>query len=172
MTQAPLAADRAQPLLPRGGATITACRVAAEQIVTAFIDPSRFGEHLDLFAQLRPHADDFADLFLGVYADQARERYPTVYADLGPPRAAGRDQTQVRIVCASPLLLGPRATIPLAERLPGGYAAMLDRLHPGATWCAWKYVRPGETTGMAWDGLAWTGERWAWLPKPWRMWER
>ena len=51
---------------------------------------------------------------------------------------------------------------------PGGYKQLTDVV-PGRIWLAWKYVRPGETMGMAYDGLVWLDDRFAWFPKAWRL---
>ena len=55
-----------------------------------------------------------------------------------------------------------------AKKFPGGYARLAPKLKPGVTWYAWKYVKPGETLGMAFDGLAHINGRWVWIPKPFR----
>jgi hypothetical protein len=31
----------------------------------------------------------------------------------------------------------------------------------------WKFVKPGETIGMAYDGLVFVNGHWAWFPKAW-----
>ena len=55
-----------------------------------------------------------------------------------------------------------------AQKFPGGYGRVAKKLKPGVTWYAWKYVKPGETLGMAFDGLAHVNGRWVWIPKPFR----
>jgi len=55
-----------------------------------------------------------------------------------------------------------------AKKFPGGYARLAPKLKPGVIWYAWKYVKPGETLGMAFDGLAHVNSRWVWIPKPFR----
>ena len=32
-----------------------------------------------------------------------------------------------------------------------------------------KFVKQGETTGMAFDGLIYVNDRWVIMPKPWRV---
>jgi len=55
-----------------------------------------------------------------------------------------------------------------ARKFPGGYKHIADKLKPGVTWYAWKFVKPGETSGMAFDGLAYVNGHWVWVPKPFR----
>jgi hypothetical protein len=33
----------------------------------------------------------------------------------------------------------------------------------------WKFTKPGETLGMAFDGLYQINGRWVLMPKPWRI---
>ena len=39
----------------------------------------------------------------------------------------------------------------------------------GLTVYAFKFVKPGETLGMAFDGLVWVNGHFAIFPKPWRF---
>jgi len=55
-----------------------------------------------------------------------------------------------------------------AKKFPGGYKRLATKLKPGITWYAWKFVKPGESLGMAYDGLAHINGRWVWIPKPFR----
>ena len=42
-------------------------------------------------------------------------------------------------------------------------------LLPGRIWAAWRYVTPGRTAGLSYDGLTWCDDHWAWFPKPYRL---
>lgn len=55
-----------------------------------------------------------------------------------------------------------------AAGFPGGYRSLTDVV-PDRIWIAWKYVVPGQTSGMAYDGLVWLDDRFVWFPKPWRV---
>lgn len=55
-----------------------------------------------------------------------------------------------------------------AKKFPGGYKRLAPKLKPGITWYAWKFVKPGESLGMAYDGLTHVNGRWVWIPKPFR----
>ncbi len=52
--------------------------------------------------------------------------------------------------------------------LPGGYERIKSRLKPGVTVYGFKYVVPGQTTGMAYDGLIKLDGGWILIPKMWR----
>ncbi len=54
------------------------------------------------------------------------------------------------------------------EGLPGGYKKAKDYYKPGVTLVRFKFVKPGEKLGMAYDGLFYVNERWVFMPKPWQ----
>jgi len=36
-------------------------------------------------------------------------------------------------------------------------------------WLAFKFVAPGDFSGLSFDGLAWVNQRLVWFPQPWRL---
>lgn len=56
--------------------------------------------------------------------------------------------------------------------LPGGYAKHAARFRPGIAIHAFKFVAPGETSGMAFDGLVKVDGAWVVIPKMWRAFDR
>src|SRR5437667_82451 len=56
----------------------------------------------------------------------------------------------------------------LSWYFPGGYRAIAPWLNPHRVWVRWKHVKPGETSGLAYDGLVWIDDHWTWFPKPYR----
>lgn len=61
--------------------------------------------------------------------------------------------------------------LPEATWFPRGYQSV-GGLVPDRVWLAWKYVEPGDSLGIAYDGLVYIDEdppRFAWFPKPWRV---
>ena len=55
------------------------------------------------------------------------------------------------------------------RNFPGGYGRVTSYLNPGFPIVRFKFVKPGETVGMAYDGLIFVNGRWVLMPKPWRM---
>ena len=45
---------------------------------------------------------------------------------------------------------------------------LVGKLKPGVVLYRWKFVKPGSTIGMAYDGLAHVNGHWVFIPKPWR----
>ena len=52
--------------------------------------------------------------------------------------------------------------------LPGGYNRIKGRLKPDVRIYGFKYVAPGQSIGMAYDGLIKVGDDWILIPKLWR----
>ena len=67
------------------------------------------------------------------------------------------DQTEIRVT--------------LPEDLPGGYSQSASHFKPGLKIYGFKYVAPGESAGMAFDGLVQIGGQWIMVPKMWRAFE-
>ena len=57
---------------------------------------------------------------------------------------------------------------PVLDEFPGGYAKVLGYLKPGLPIARFKFVKTGETSGLAFDGLVFVNDRWVLIPKPWR----
>ncbi len=49
--------------------------------------------------------------------------------------------------------------------------AATDNLRPAQTVYAFKFIKPGESVGMAFEGLTHINGRWRLFPKPWRSME-
>lgn len=55
-----------------------------------------------------------------------------------------------------------------AQHFPGGWKDVAPQLKPGLRIYAFKFVEPGQTLGMAFDGLVRVNGQWRIFPKPWR----
>lgn len=58
------------------------------------------------------------------------------------------------------------------EGLPGGYQTHTKHFRPGLAIYGFEYVVPGETAGMAYDGLIKVNGRWVFIPKAWRAFDQ
>ena len=77
-----------------------------------------------------------------------------VYSELEQARAAGKpNQTEV-------IVFGPDW-----EDLPGGYGKTRQYFKPEVKFYGFKYVVPGETSGMSFDGVFEVDGKWYFLPK-------
>lgn len=55
-----------------------------------------------------------------------------------------------------------------AEHFAGGWKDAAAHLKPGLRFYSFKFVEPGQTLGMAFDGLVKVNGQWRIFPKPWR----
>lgn len=54
------------------------------------------------------------------------------------------------------------------DRFAGGYVNNLGKFNDGITMYTFKYVEPGNTSGMRFDGLTYVNNKWVFIPKMWR----
>lgn len=110
-----------------------------------------------LTKELRPTSDDYAKVFTADFAKKL-EAAPVI----GPKD--GQTEVTVAKATTEDFQKGTAA----AKEFPGGYAKIGDKLQAGVTLFRFKFVKAGETIGMAFDGLAFVNGHWRIFPKPWR----
>jgi hypothetical protein len=120
-----------------------------------------------LAASLRPRPEDFDCAFEPTAAVEAREAYAGAWPRDAPRVGSVRPGDELRIDLAPAGMLADDNA--LSRHFPSGYRSIAHRLDPHRVWVRWKYVRPGESAGMSYDGLVWLDDRWVWFPKPYRM---
>src|SRR5262249_26735955 len=136
----------------------------ARALLQEFLKPG--ADTAALSKQLRPTHADYAAVFLGDDADKAEKAYATPWDSGQMVIAAKTGQTELKVFAASSEEL--KAGTGNAREFPGGWAKVGVSLKPGLTFYRWKFVRPGEDLGMAFDGLVNVNGHWALFPKPWR----
>jgi hypothetical protein len=150
----------ATPAFAKGGSD-----AEAKALLDAFVKPG--ADVGALSAKLRPTAADYTAVFEGDAAAKATAAYDPAWSS-GKLVIAGKpDQTAVLISKATTAEL--RAGAPASSSFPGGYKTAAPFLKPGLTFYAFKFVKPGETLGMAYDGLTFVNGHWTIFPKPWRF---
>ncbi|MEU4243420.1 hypothetical protein [Actinoplanes sp. NPDC026619] len=97
---------------------------------------------------LRPRDGDYAKVFRPAACERARERYERLWS--GPIDFRHPD---------------PEARVEIDVVRAGESATLV----PGRAWASWRYVVPGQTAGLSYDGLVWCDDHWAWFPKPHRL---
>lgn len=142
----------------------------ARALIGEFMKPG--ADLKKLTAELRPTKEDYRSF----YADQATaDRAETFFDKLwnsGDAVVAPKEgQTEMKLYSATVEELkneeGEYAEFPTGlQALASG-----DNLKPGQTIYAFKFVKPGESTGMAFEGLTHINGRWRLFPKAWRFME-
>jgi hypothetical protein len=123
-------------------------------------------EGLILVSELRPRPEDYARVFQPAYVEAARRAYDALFLAARPLERAPH-QTVLRLSMATAAELREFGT--QTCEFPGGYVEILDALLPESLWVHWKYVAPGASSGMSYDGLTRLDDRWVWFPKPYRF---
>lgn len=134
-------------------------------LLSQFVDPQLLPQRLPLLLTLQPQADDYAQVFAADVVELARVAYTALWAATQPLNPTP-DQTLVELQVATgrDLQDGTGA----AAEFPGGYAAIAHLLHPERYWICWRFGAPHQRGPIFYDGLVAVGERFIWLPKPWR----
>lgn len=140
---------------------------ATAQMLSRFVDPAQAFKRTTMVNELRPRPGDFERVFVGDAAARAAEGYQRVWGATQPTLSAHPHQTTLLLFFAIGRdFVDGNAR---AKRFPGAYGRISRLLAPEQIWASWKFVPPGSSTGMAYDGLVCFGDRWIWLPKPWKL---
>jgi hypothetical protein len=122
-----------------------------------------------LVLRLKPTTEDYAALFVAGAAAKAEQFYATsLWKDTANAKVdinAGQTELQVFHATSEELRSWSSA---VQANWPGGYQQVGPQLKPGLTWFRWRYTKPGENSGMAYDGLVHVNGHWVWTPKPWK----
>jgi hypothetical protein len=121
----------------------------------------------DLVRSLRPREDDYEKVFVGEAINLARQGYEPMWDASLKIAYPSSEQTALLCYVAPAGMLAEENE--LSWHFPGGYRAIASWLNPHRVWVRWKYVKPGETSGLAYDGLVWIDDHWTWFPKPYRV---
>ena len=139
-------------------------QAGAKELLSAFVKPG--ADLKALSAALKPDAADYKAVFAGDFAAKVQAAHVPLWA-LNPEIGPKEGQTEV-------LLDGVTSTdiktwsANAADVLPGGYQGIKDKFNDGLIVYRFKFVKPGEQTGMAFDGLVHVNGKWRIFPKPWR----
>ena len=116
---------------------------------------------------LRPTDADYDAIFVAEAAAKAKKAYAKLWDSPDAVLKPEAGQTEVLLWGAT------SADIKAwqgnaADQFPGGWKGVGASLKEGLTFYRFKFVKPGETLGMAFDGLVHVNGHWVWVPKPYR----
>jgi hypothetical protein len=135
----------------------------AKQLLGEFLKPG--ADHATLSKQLRPTKDDYKAVY-GDAADKLAATYDPAWDKGELVLKPNEGQTELKLWSASSDDL--KNGTGNANEFPGGYKKVADKLQAGITLYRFKFVKPGEDLGMAFDGLVHVNGHWVIIPKPWR----
>lgn len=146
-------------------------REGARALLSAFLDPKTDRSALTL--ALRPEPEDYAAVFTDDIAPRMQAGYEELWSgELGEgarSRGIAADDGQTELLLGFATGADFNARTPTADEFPGGYRDLRGKFRDDVVIFRWKFVKPGETIGMAFDGLAHVNGRWVWFPKPFRV---
>jgi hypothetical protein len=137
----------------------------ARALLQAFVRPG--ADHAALSQKLRPTARDYEAVFTSDLAARLQALYEPAWEQGALVLKGKPGQTEVLLSGASSADI--KAWNATASRhFPGGWQGMGPHLRPNVRLYAFKFVEPGQTLGMAFDGLVRVNGQWRIFPKAWR----
>jgi hypothetical protein len=159
---------RFTPPPPTGADASRQTALAAIAIIQSQVEPLLRALPRDtdgsVTTSLRPRPDDYARVFTAEAAERARRAYESIWKTAPHVTAPPAARLETHVAPAGMLAYDNE----LSTHFPAGYRHIAHLLSPNRAWVRWKYVRPGESSGMSYDGLVWCDDHWAWFPKPFR----
>jgi hypothetical protein len=151
----------------KGSSKYPGTEEGAKALLTALMNAGPNAAKLSL--ELKPTSADYEAIFTTKeMAQKAETEYGKLWGmiDKDPIRPK-EGQTELKLFKATTEELRSRSGG--ASEFPGGYGRASQQLKPGLTIYRWKFVKPGESLGMAFDGLVFVNGHWVIVPKPWRI---
>jgi hypothetical protein len=137
----------------------------AKALLAEFVKPG--ADPAALSKALRPTKADYDAVFMPDLAAKADAAYGPAWDGGKMVVAPKGGQTQVLISSATSDEL--KGWTGAAAQFPGGWRDVSTQLKPGVRFYSFKFVEPGQSLGMAYDGLAYVNGNWRIFPKPWRV---
>lgn len=138
----------------------------ARALVAAFLAPD--ADAVALTRALQPSEADIRAVYTDPLAANMVKVYGQVWADpknLTIAPRPGQSDVLLWWTTTDKLIAGD----PALNWFPGGYKDVLAFMRPGFPIVRFKFVKPGETAGYAFDGLVFVNDHWVLMPKPWRL---
>ncbi|HST53609.1 MAG TPA: hypothetical protein VLJ61_16480 [Pyrinomonadaceae bacterium] len=137
----------------------------AKALLAEFAKPG--ADTATLSKSLRPTKADYDAVFAPELAAKADSVYGPAWDGGQLVIAPKPGQTQVLVSHATTDELKSGAGG--AADFANGWKDVSAQLKPGVTFYTFKFVEPGQSLGMAYDGLAYVNGNWRIFPKPWKV---
>jgi hypothetical protein len=137
--------------------TLRSLAMSAEPIIARLHDPG-------FTRGLRPDRDACAALFDTDLAEPIAAAAAELFAD--PPTMDAPNESPDTTAATAGALRWPNV---LSYAFPRGYRNIAGWMTPQRVWLTWATRSASGGVGTRYDGLAWIGDRWVWLPKPFRI---
>jgi hypothetical protein len=131
--------------------------MSAEPVIARLHDPA-------FTRGLRPDRDACAALFDTELAEPIAMTAAALFEH--PPTMGAPNESREVTAATAGALRWPNV---LSHAFPRGYRNIAGWMAPQRVWLTWATRSASGGVGTRYDGLAWVGDRWVWLPKPFRM---
>lgn len=134
-----------------------------QALLRQFLDPK--ADRAAMTAKLKPAPADIRAVYDEPLSTQMIEGYAQLFVPgiaIGPKE--GQDDLLFVLTTTGELKKGAE----VAKEFPGGYAQVARYIKADVPIVRFKFVKQGETMGMAFDGLVHVNGKWVFMPKPWR----
>lgn len=137
----------------------------ARALAAQFLAGSGVDQRLAM-AKLRPTQADYRAVYKEPVAGDLEAENDRHWEKGGTLRVSAARTEILMLVVPTDDLIDRK---PSLREFPGGYQRVLPFLNRGIPIARFKYVEPGNTTGLAVDGLVHVNGRWVFMPKPWTV---
>lgn len=135
----------------------------ARRLLRQFFQPGR--DHAALTATLRPNSRDYRTIYKEPFATALEKTQAGMWQ--GKPSIRPKQgQSELLMFFATTSDLMTKKQV--LDVFPGGYKQVVPHMKPGVPIVRFKFVKPGERLGLAFDGLVYVNGRWVIMPKPYR----
>lgn len=136
----------------------------ARKLLQQFLTPNV--DCIALTQKLMPSRQEYLSYFGQGDSSRAMDYYEPYWKNGQIVIRPRPGQTELKLI---PIDLAElKAGKPLPAGVPQEYEKLRSRLRGGKTVYAFKFVKPGEEQGVAWDGLVRLGGHWVFFPMPWK----
>jgi hypothetical protein len=137
--------------------------VSGRQLLRSFFYDG--ADHVAITASLKPRPEDIR----AVYGEPLASKLIAMYGELyGPGTVIGPKPDHEDLITIFTTTGKLRSGDAVLDRFPGGYKKVLKYFVADVPIGRFKFVRAGESRGLAFDGLIFVNGRWVLMPKPWR----
>ncbi len=137
--------------------------IAARVMLQKFFDPN--ADRAALTAALKPTEADIRAVYSDPLANALITQYDSIFK---PGIAIGPKPEHTDIYSIETTTQKLKNHDSALRKFPGGYKKVIPFIHGNNVIVRFKFVRAGETLGLAFDGLIFVNGRWVLMPKPWR----
>lgn len=147
-----------------------ATKDGARSLLNEFMKPD--ADRKKMTMELRPTKEDYRAFYADEpTAERAEAFYDKLWSSGDAVVAPKEGQTELKLFSATTEQLNELVPEGEAAQFPTGMQSLASNLKPNLTIYAFKFVKPGETSGMAFEGLTHVNGHWRLFPKPWRFME-